>query len=324
MDTRGKSLLTRIMERFRAKASRRRGRELEPFHRELEELTTTLEEVRRSTGRWPPGHFYSPIPSESDVRTGLAASLEPHEFGGIDMRDDAQRALLEQLAEHYPSIELPVLPDPAFRFHLENPGYGQYDAILFACMVLHFKPARIIEVGSGNSSALMLDLNERYMDGRMELTMIEPHPEQLFANLKPGDFGRTRVIEHKVQDAPLDVFRTLQANDILFIDSSHVSKIGSDVNHLVFEVFPLLAPGVLVHMHDITGNFEYPAEWFAEGRVWNEVYLLRAFLMHNRGWEILLLSPRLRDRNTGFLKDHMPRCLKGGGGQLWLRRTNEP
>jgi len=310
------------MQRFSARAATRQRRELEPFYRELEELTTSLEEARRSSGRWPPGHFYSPIPSEADVRTGLAASRGQSEFGGVDLRDAAQFALLEQLAEHYPRLDLPVFPDPAFRFHLENPSYAQFDAILFACMVLHFKPARIVEVGSGNSSALMLDLNERFFDGSMELTMIEPHPEQLLANLKPGDFSRTRVIERKVQDAPLDIFRALRANDILFIDSSHVSKVGSDVNHLFFHVLPILAPGVLVHVHDITGNFEYPEEWFAEGRTWNEVYLLRAFLMHNRAWEVLLLSPQLRDKHLEFFREHMPLCMKGGGGQIWLRRTH--
>jgi hypothetical protein len=242
------------------------------------------------------------------------------EFGGIDLRDDAQRALLEQLALEYPRIQLPGAPDPGYRFSLDNESYGHYDAVLFACMVLQFKPARIIEVGSGKSSALMLDLNERFFDGRIALTMIEPHPEQLFERLRPGDINRTTVIEHKVQDAPLQLFRTLTANDILFIDSSHVSKVGSDVNHLFFEVLPLLAPGVLVHVHDITGNLEYPEKWFAEGRAWNELYLLRAFLMHNSAFEVLALSPRLRTLNKEFLSQHMPLCLHGGGGQIWLRR----
>ena len=311
------------MDRFRARDARQRSRALEPFHHDLQQLTTSLEAARRSTGRWPPGHFYSPIPSESDVRVGLARAHKRMEFGGIDLRDDAQRALLEQLALEYPRINFPAARDPAFRFYLGNESYGHYDAVLFSCMVLHFKPARIIEVGSGMSSALMLDLNERHFDGRIALTMIEPHPEQLFANLRPGDMDRATVIEHKVQDAPLELFRTLEAGDILFIDSSHVSKVGSDVNHLFFEVLPLLAPGVLVHIHDITGNFEYPGEWYAEGRAWNELYLLRAFLMHNSAFEVLVLSPRLRGLNKEFITERMPLCLAGGGGQIWLRRRTE-
>ena len=319
----GKSLLSRVTDLFHRHDAQRRIRELEPFYREMEQLTASLEEARRSSGRWPPGHFYSPMPSESDVRVGLARARNRLEFGGIDLRDDAQRALLEQLALEYPRIRFPASSDPEFRFYLENASYGHYDAVLFACMVLHFKPARIIEVGSGMSSALMLDLNERHFGGRIALTLIEPHPEQLFARLHPGDINRTTVIEHKVQDAPLELFRTLGANDILFIDSSHVSKVGSDVNHLFFEVLPLLAPGVLVHIHDITGNLEYPEEWFAEGRAWNELYLLRAFLMHNSAFEVLVLSPRLKAMNMEFLAQHMPLCLHGGGGQMWIRRKPE-
>lgn len=309
------------MDRFRERDARRRIRELEPFYHELQQLTASLEEARRSSGRWPPGHFYSPIPSEADARVGLSLARNRMDFGGIDMRDDAQRALLERLALEYPRLSFPDARDPAFRFYLDNASYGHYDAILFACMVLHFKPARIIEIGSGMSSALMLDLNERYFEGRIALTMIEPHPNQLFANLRPGDIERTTVIEHKVQDAPLDLFCGLRENDILFIDSSHVSKVGSDVNHLFFEVLPLLAPGVLVHVHDVTGNFEYPEEWYAEGRAWNELYVLRAFLMFNSAFQIELLSTRLRGLNHQLISERMPLCLQGGGGQIWLRRT---
>jgi len=308
------------MARFRERDAQRRIRELEPFHHELQQLTASLEEARRSTGQWPPGHFYSPIPSEADVRVGLARMRDRMDFGGIDMRDDAQRALLEQLALEYPRLDFPAERDPAFRFYLDNPSYGHFDALLFACMVLRFKPARIIEVGSGMSSALMLDLNEKFFDGRIALTMIEPHPDRLFANLKPGDMERTTVMEHKVQDAPLELFLELRENDILFIDSSHVSKVGSDVNHLYFEVLPLLAPGVLVHIHDITGNLEYPAEWYAEGRAWNEMYLLRAFLMFNSAFQVEILSTRLRGLNLPFITERMPLCMHGGGGQMWLRR----
>lgn len=311
------------MDRFRERDARRRSRELEPFHHDLQQLTASLEEARRSTGRWPPGHFYSPIPSEADVRVGLARARDRTDFGGIDMRDDAQRALLGQLALEYPRLSFPDSREPAFRFYLDNASYGHYDALLFSCMVLHFKPARIIEVGSGMSSALMLDLNERFFDGRIALTMIEPFPEQLFANLRPGDLERTTVIEKKVQDAPLELFQTLTANDILFIDSSHVSKVGSDVNHLFFEVLPLLAPGVLVHIHDITANLEYPEAWYAEGRAWNELYLLRAFLMFNSAFQIEMLSTRMRGLNMPFITERMPLCLHGGGGQMWLRRKTE-
>src|SRR4029079_15830229 len=86
---------------------------------------------------------------------------------------------------------------------------------------------------------------------------------------------------------PLELFTTLEAGDILFIDSSDVLKLGSDVSLLFLDVLPRLAPGVVVHVHDIATSFEYPIEWYDEGRAWNEAPALRAFLMFNNAYEIL-------------------------------------
>ena len=323
MDSRGQSWFSRLKERLGARRARRKARELEPFYRELEEITTTASEARRAAGRWPPGHFYSPIPSGAEIRWGVARARNNTEFGGIDMRDAAQRELLGKLALEYPRLRFEETPNPDTRFFFTNPSYGHYDAVLLACMILHFRPARIVEVGSGFTSMLMLDVNDRYFDGSIQLTFVEPNPRILNANMRPEDRDRARVIEQRVQDAPLSIFRELEANDILFIDSSHVAKTGSDVNHLFFEVLPVIRPGVLVHLHDITGNFEYPEEWLLEGRVWNEIYLLRAFLMHNRAFEVLLHSVRVRERNGAFMREAMPLCMQGGGGQFWIRRTGE-
>jgi hypothetical protein len=107
---------------------------------------------------------------------------------------------------------------------------------------------------------------------------------------------------------------------VLFIDSSHVSKIGSDVNRLFFDVLPVLAPGVLIHIHDVAGNLEYPRHWLEEGRAWNEQYLLRAFLMYNPAYRIELFSAWLWNQKTEFIREKLPMCARGGGGQLWLRK----
>lgn len=297
----------------------RRARKLECINRQLSEENARLV---KSCGEWPAGHFYSPIPSESDIRRGLDLADGRLTFKGIDQRTEEQRALLEQLAKHYPRLEFPVSRDPGYRFYLDNPSYGQFDAILFACMVLHFKPRRIIEVGSGFSSALMLDLNDRFAGGEIELTFIEPYPDRLRTLLRPGDLEAARLIECEVQDAPIELFRELGDGDILFVDSSHVSKVGSDVNHIFFEVLPILAPGVLVHIHDVSGNFEYPEDWLAVGRAWNEMYLLRAFMMHNSAYEVRAHSTQMRELNQAFFREKMPLCMEGGGGQFWIQRTN--
>ena len=123
-----------------------------------------------------------------------------------------------------------------------------------------------------------------------------------------------------MQDVPLGLFKELGAGDILFIDTSHVSKVGSDVNHLFFTVLPALKPGVWVHIHDVTGDLEYPRHWFDEGRAWNELYLLRAFLMYNRAFRVMFSSAQMYNEHRDFLRETMPMCAAGGGGQLWLRR----
>ena len=113
-----------------------------------------------------------------------------------------------------------------------------------------------------------------------------------------------RLTEDIVQNLPMTYFESLTANDILFIDSSHVSKLGSDVNFLFFEVLPRLAKGVLVHVHDIHRKFEYPISWAKEGRGWNEAYILRALLANSRRYQIILASDFLINNNPVWFDQH--------------------
>ena len=168
----------------------------------------------------------------------------------------------------------------------------------------------------------MLDLNDGPLGGAVQFTFIDPDMKRLRPLLRPQDEQRVTLIEKRVQDVSLDVFLTLGENDVLFIDSSHVSKIGSDVNRLYFDVLPALAPGVLIHIHDVAGNLEYPREWLDEGRAWNEQYLLRAFLMNNRDYRIELFTGWLFNTRHAWFSEHMPLCARGGGGQMWLRKLS--
>jgi hypothetical protein len=108
---------------------------------------------------------------------------------------------------------------------------------------------------------------------------------------------------------------------MLIIDSTHVAKIGSDVNHLMFDVLPRLAPGVLVHVHDIHYPFEYPREWVYQGRAWNEAYLVRAFLMSNVAWEIVFFNSFIAARHGEALAASLPPAKDSAGSSLWLRRS---
>lgn len=291
------------------------------YVRRLERQNAELRAQQTEWARFfPPGHFYSPLPSRAEVEEAFRRGGFGPPFPAVDLNEAGQLARLERFAAFYREQPFPEQPAPARRFHLDNHSYGHYDAIMLYCMLREAQPRRVVEVGSGFSSAAMLDANEHAFGGRIAFTFIDPDMSRLRPLLRAGDAERVTLIEQRVQEVPLEPFRALQANDVLFIDSSHVSKIGSDVNRLFFDVIPALAPGVLIHIHDVAGNLEYPPEWYAEGRAWNEQYLLRAFLMYNRAFRIELFTGWLFNTRHAWLREHLPLCARGGGGQLWLRK----
>lgn len=246
--------------------------------------------------------------------------MSPRQLPGIDLREAEQMLLLDGFAGFYESMPFQAEKTAGLRYHFENPAYSYSDAILLYCMIRHAKPRRIIEVGSGFSSCVTLDTSELFFDGNIETTFIEPYPKLLESLLKEGDGARISLIPSRLQDVSLNAFEALECNDILFIDSTHVGKVGSDVNHLFFEILPRLAAGVYVHVHDIFYPFEYPKEWVYKGRAWNEAYMLRAFLEYNTAFRIVLMNTFMQHFHEDFFRKKMPLCLKNPGGSLWLRR----
>ena len=300
--------------------------------RRLERNVARLEaenaQLRQDTIEWrsffPPGHFYSPIPSKQEIAEAFARrNPGREEYPGVHLDEAAQFALLQKFAGWSADMPFPEKRTPGWRYYLENDSYPTFDGVMLYSMLRHIHPRRIIEVGSGFSSAAMLDLNERVHDRRIEISFIDPEMERLKRLLRRDDRGNVRLLEQRVQDVPLAEFERLESGDILFIDSSHVAKIGSDVNHLYFTVMPRLKPGVYVHIHDIPDHFDYPRQWYDEGRAWNEVFLLRAFLMYNRAFEVAFFAPWIVNLNLPWVHEHMPLCARGGGGQIWLRRIVE-
>ncbi|MES2697087.1 MAG: class I SAM-dependent methyltransferase [Verrucomicrobiota bacterium] len=299
-----------------------------PFCRRLQKENDKLRAenatLRANQSAWakfhPPGHFYSPLPSSEEVAEAFARGGFGPPFPGVDLNEAGQFARLERFREFYRDQPFPETATKDRRFYLDNPSYGHYDAIMLYCMLRESRPRRVIEVGSGFSSAAMLDMNEHAFGGSIAFTFIDPDMARLRPLLRPQDEKRATLIEKRVQDVPLETFAALGEGDVLFIDSSHVSKIGSDVNRLYFDVLPALAPGVVIHIHDVAGNLEYPKEWYAEGRAWNEQYLLRALLMYNSAFRIELFTGWLFNTRHEWFREHMPLCARGGGGQIWLRK----
>ncbi len=240
---------------------------------------------------FPDGHFYSPIPdlAELEQRAGAIWGRGDLTLPGIDFNDTHQVHVLTELFPRligeydYPQSGPP--DDRLERFYTGNDQFGWLDSRALFVLMRAWRPKRIIEVGSGYSSLLMADVNSRFLAGRTEITCVEPFPRPF---LKKGVPGIGRLIERRVQDVHLDDLCALEAGDWLFIDSSHVSKVGSDVNCLFLEVIPRLMPGVKVHVHDIFLPEDYPRAWITElGYFWSEQYLLRALLSRSDAFRVL-------------------------------------
>lgn len=279
----------------------------------------------------PPGHFYSPIPSRDDVARYAAPNFEqgPERLAGIDLNVGGQLGMVRALGPLTTDLTFSDDADGATRYYYNNSGFSPGDATVLAALMRHFQPRRIVEAGAGYSTAVMLDVVDRYLSAPVAMECVEPDPVRLRSLLRAGDAERLTIHDTIVQDVPLATFERLQANDILFIDSSHVLKLGSDVAFLLLDVLPRLAPGVLVHVHDIATSFEYAPAWYEEGRAFNEAPVLRAFLAFNRGFEILFFCDYLVRFHRDAIATHMPPALRqpeavpGGNAasSLWLRRV---
>jgi predicted O-methyltransferase YrrM len=288
----------------------------------IKNVFSERENFQRQCGFVPPGHFYSPIPSLEEIERDeekIFGSI-PQSIPGIEMHEAEQLTLLESFCQYYQSMPFSPAKAKGLRYFFENPAYSYSDAILLHCMIRHLQPKKIIEIGSGFSSCLSLDTNELFFNGAVQFTFIEPYPELLMSLIKKEDKNTIKIIPQRLQDVDLREFEALAANDILFIDSTHVSKINSDVNRVFFEILPVLSPGVYIHFHDVFFPFEYPKSWIYEGRAWNEIYLLRTFLQYNSRFSIVLMNTYMSHFHRQFFQDKMPLCLKNTGGNIWIRK----
>lgn len=270
---------------------------------------------------FPIGHFYSPIVDPKDIRSRENQIWNKSDVvAGVDLNIEQQIDLLTNLKQFPPDIQWPVeQPTEETKYFYSNDQYPILDAEFLYSMIRFAKPKNIIEIGSGFSSLITAEVNKDFFQESINFLCIEPYPRQFLLN---GVRGITKLIQEKVENVELSFFSILNAGDILFIDSSHVSKAGSDVNYLFFEILPTIKPGVLVHIHDIFLPDEYPKEWVIDqGRNWNEQYLLRAFLQFNKDWEVVWSGYLMGTRYTTQVQSTFPNYPKlGGGGSFWIRR----
>ena len=270
-----------------------------------------------------PKHFYEPVPDTTTLKDEIWR--KDSEMVGIDIREQDQINRLSDLRrdfkEEYESLPRTATPVP-YQYYIDNDSFKSVDGEVLYCMIRHFKPKRIIEIGSGYSTYLSAQalLKNKKGGTNAELVAIEPYPND---TLKAGFPGLSRLIIDKVQNVSLSEFNKLEKNDILLIDSSHVLKIGSDVQYEYLEILPRLKKGVIVHVHDIFSPAEYPREWvLGDYRFWNEQYLLCAFLSFNSAFEVLWAGSYMHLKHSELLErafnSYKPEAASPAS--FWMRR----
>ena len=273
--------------------------------------------------KFPPGHYYSPIVNRQEMsKKNEFFKISRKRIKGININEKSQFKLLNLLSKYFKIYPYNNDENINFRYTIKNSTYGHGDSMYLFAMINYFKPNKIIEVGSGYSSALMIDTNVKYFENNIKLTFIDPHPQRLEKLLHINDMNFINLIPKKVQNVSLDPFLALNSGDFLFIDSSHVSKAGSDVNDIIFRILPRLNSGVIIHFHDVFFPFEYPKEWvlMKGGFGWNEGYLLKSFLMYNNQFEIILFNTFCERFNMDWFIDNHPDFPLNSGGNIWIRK----
>lgn len=276
-----------------------------------------------------PIHFYYPVPDILKLKNSkIFDRVSP--LSGIDFNEEGQLKYLATISSGY-SLECDFPPNRTtveIEYFTENGGFSYGCAALLHTVIRFNKPKRIIEIGIGNSSkvinkAIGLNKNDGY---DTNYTAIDPYPPYYIKDLS----NLTELVARPVEELSVHLFKDLEANDILFIDSSHQVKIGNDVVFLYLEVLPILKPGVIVHIHDIGFPKEYPKDYFLNERfrvAWNEQYLLQAFLIYNSKFKVLLGAANIM---TKYKKEFMdsfplynPNYHLNSSGSFWMQRSNE-
>lgn len=218
-------------------------------------------------------HFYEPVPDTRALRRTLWKP-KTH-LPGLDLNVEGQKKLATDLTRYTSEFDQLQKTDG---YQMGNPSLTPGDAAIYYGLLRSTKPAKILEVGAGYSTLLALSaLKRNAKEGKPgSLISVEPYPLPFVHR------PEVRLLKQPVQETDLTEFTQLSRGDVLFIDSSHVVAVGSDVQREILEILPLLKPGVLVHFHDIFMPNEYPEEWIKnKKRFWTEQYLLQAFLSFN-------------------------------------------
>jgi hypothetical protein len=267
-------------------------------------------------------NFYSPIPNLEMLPDDIWKRRS--RLGGIDLRVEEALELIEgELAPFIAEMDVPIEgPQPPGTFFLQNENYESVDAELLYAFVRARKPKRVVELGSGFTTLLIGEAARRNLSegAAVEHLAFDPYPRaQIFGEQPPPP---TVFEPLPATEVPPERLAELEAGDILFVDTTHTVKLGSDVNHIILDVLPALAAGVLVHFHDIFLPGEYPQAWFEQmDYFWAEQYLLQAFLAFNDAFEVVVPAGAVAGDYAARLDAAVPSFTPGRRpGAFWITR----
>lgn len=264
-------------------------------------------------------HFYEPWPIHANLT--IEQVLKRRENLTITWQLEKQLSLLQELKTY--SDEIVEIKENSNVFDFYNGVFYELDPSIYYALIRYLKPKTVVEIGSGYSTqigyrAIAKNCQE---NAKGQIICIEPYPPSY---LTDADLD-IHLIEKRLEEIDLSLFQKLQAGDILFIDSTHTVKFGSDVCREVLDILPTLASGVWVHIHDIFFPLDYPPKWLIEERrAWNEQYLVEAFLSYNSAFEVRLANHWLSLDYPEQLASLWPEVLSWESphqcGSLWLRK----
>jgi hypothetical protein len=250
-----------------------------------------------------PAHYYSPVPDINYLDKTQSLWARESQLDGVRFDIDEQCRNLREVCQPFEA------EFQGNRTYLEGvaagwgPGFGYIEAQALHAFIRHFKPRQIIEVGCGVTTHCMLGamkLNETENAINSAITSIEPYPSDRLRR------APVKLIAKPVQTVECDIFKNLESGDMLFIDSSHAVKTGSDVNYVILEVLPKLKPGVLIHFHDIFLPYDYRPDILHTLFDWQETALLHAFLIGNHSVQVLFCMSYLHYKKPEALREVFP------------------
>lgn len=293
-------------------------------------LMFLLHSDRETTDRW--GYhirtinYYDPVPDFREITA--EKTRQRREIPAIDFDLPGQLALSRELAASYGGelANLANTPESEGGFPFRNEYFSFFDAAIYYALIRHLKPARIVEIGCGFSTRIAdKALKANRAEGHQgKLVCIEPYPQLRLTEYRL----EMELIEKRVEEIPLDFFSGLDANDILFIDSSHAVKFQSDVCREFLDILPVVQPGVWIHVHDIFFPTDYPAPWLIDQRIaFNEQYLLEAFLAFNPHFKPTAALRWLWLDHRSDLSSAWPAALLPldedlGAASFWMKRIS--